>query len=382
MVDIIQKSDKTLSNYEIEHVCYNMPFSRRFAGVTLSKKVNPRPNEFYVINLADKPPGSHWVAVLRKGRMLLYFDPFGMPPDDIFNHSSLVFCGKKIQPDDSDACGYYVLAWLRAVANSRTLTTAKRNYEEFVRSFGDDPEKRMNELTANMQALVADFRAKNPDLTHHAQHPDMIVGDGFINNILQNLLSLFKRQNYPPKVRDLLLKFARFNVTQCEVQRAPIQQAVASVLDIITLGKLTRNKKKLHYDDIFHLFMVVTLDDPEKTRLLIEKNQVISIVVYKPRADAAVMKVTMPKPILLLEMLENTRQMMGKKYFMYDPIQNNCQDYIMAILDSNKLDTPELRTFVKQDAPKLLESRLLQDSARTLTDLAAVWDRIYHGSGA
>jgi hypothetical protein len=210
----------------------------------------------------------------------------------------------------------------------------------------------------------------------------MIVGDGFINNILQNLLSLFKRQNYPPKVRDLLLKFARFNVTQCEVQRAPIQQAVASVLDIITLGKLTRNKKKLHYDDIFHLFMVVTLDDPEKTRLLIEKNQVISIVVYKPRADAAVMKVTMPKPILLLEMLENTRQMMGKKYFMYDPIQNNCQDYIMAILDSNKLDTPELRTFVKQDAPKLLESRLLQDSARTLTDLAAVWDRIYHGSGA
>ena len=40
---------------------------------------------------------------------------------------------------------------------------------------------------------------------------------------------------------------------------------------------------------------------------------------------------------------------MGNKYFTYDAIKNNCQDFILSVLKANHLNNIQTQKFVKQD---------------------------------
>jgi hypothetical protein len=40
---------------------------------------------------------------------------------------------------------------------------------------------------------------------------------------------------------------------------------------------------------------------------------------------------------------------MGIRYFPYNAVSNNCQDFINSVLNYNMLDTIEIQKFVKQD---------------------------------
>lgn len=83
--------------------------------------------------------------------------------------------------------------------------------------------------------------------------------------------------------------------------------------------------------------------------------------------------------VTLRQLLLNTREYMGYiKFSNYCAKTNNCQDFILALLSSNHLSSPQLEQFIKQDAEQIF-NRLPKHTttvARTLTDVAAIMNKL------
>jgi hypothetical protein len=63
-----------------------------------------------------------------------------------------------------------------------------------------------------------------------------------------------------------------------------------------------------------------------------------------------VVDVPINKNILFAELIGNTLDFMGKnKFFSYDGRKNNCQDFMIVVVDSNQLGSQSIREFIKQD---------------------------------
>src|SRR5271155_2299990 len=94
-----------------------------FLGVFAVDKVPPtvnRGNVKMIINLDPAAkPGSHWVAIWRKGSTGYYYDSFGRGPPPVLkawltrNSDSWIFNNKIMQsPSDKTACGYLCISFL------------------------------------------------------------------------------------------------------------------------------------------------------------------------------------------------------------------------------------------------------------------------------
>jgi hypothetical protein len=61
---------------------------------------------------------------------------------------------------------------------------------------------------------------------------------------------------------------------------------------------------------------------------------------------------------------------MGDKFLPYQSASNNCQYFIMGVLDGNGLNNSERAAFVKQDTKAIFEKNpALRKFANTLTDI-------------
>jgi hypothetical protein len=126
---------------------------------------------------------------------------------------------------------------------------------------------------------------------------------------------------------------------------------VIKALDVISLGEFEKHNP---YDTLWHLYILLTLDDGNVLRL--EKNSVLSLKLNaKDDEHTESMPVEYPKGklITLNTLLENTRKAMGKKYFLYNAKGNNCQHYLKSVLMSNDLGTPEEIDFIFQSTREI-----------------------------
>ena len=58
-----------------------------------------------------------------------------------------------------------------------------------------------------------------------------------------------------------------------------------------------------------------------------------------------------------------------EKFFTYNAVSNNCQDFLLAFLQSNNLGNNENYTFLKQDTESLFKRLpVLQKIAKSTTD--------------
>ena len=77
----------------------------------------------------------------------------------------------------------------------------------------------------------------------------------------------------------------------------------------------------------------------------------------------------------MTDMLKNTQRQQGGKFFTYSAYDNNCQDFIIALLASNGILTPQYQLFVKQSTKELFSDPNFRKFANSLTDIAAVGSR-------
>lgn len=231
-----------------------------------------------------------------------------------------------------------------------------------------------------MRAL---YRAMSDEMTGEG------IGD-FFRGAYQRVKDVLKgkRDDYNPSSRKSLANYGNDPIKRMWVRRDPIQSILHKVLDAVTLGKWTEGRKKdVTFDQVYHLGIEVEVSHGGKTkRLVVEKNAVINISPANAWTDdTEVLEVPLPagEQLTLNGLLENAKKYMKGDYFMYDAFKNNCQDYIMSILDANHLTTPELRAFVKQDLDNLVKElpEYTGAVAKAVTDIGALADVAMQGRG-
>lgn len=202
----------------------------------------------------------------------------------------------------------------------------------------------------------------------------------------QGGLSLSPRQGPSPSVRAFLEKYGEAKVLSVKVARKPISSAITKVLDLMSLGKFSKQQAKLGYDSLFHLYVYVNINlNGRAMTIRLEKNAVVSmqLVTSLPSASdrADVRDVGAPTNVSLSQFIANGEKSQGANFWLYDASNNNCQVFIASLLRGNRLLTESLKSYILQDAEALL-TPMLKKVSKTVTDIAGTADRVLNGEGA
>jgi hypothetical protein len=181
----------------------------------------------------------------------------------------------------------------------------------------------------------------------------------------------WSRQYYPKYVQQWLDKNGSIPVTSLRVRRAPIAAGLDYAFQLVTQGKWQDAKNKVGYDNMFHLSLI-----GNGGQFLMEKLDRINVtdkVDSPPGPEYMDVPNVKDKGKTIKQMLDATQALMGNRFFPYHPFQNNCQVFIVKILEANGLLTDELFRFVFQPVDQIVSDLPGYTSAfaQTLTNLGA-----------
>lgn len=206
------------------------------------------------------------------------------------------------------------------------------------------------------------------------------------NKIKKRIVDVFKgiRKIAPPHVRKWLETYGKNTIINIVIARVPIKYFVDKFLNLVSLGTFDYVKKSLNYEDMFHLYAYITLDNHKTFH--IEKNHVIEVAENNDiqgdhmRVDLNGLKTNLDTFFFNAVEYEKNR---GFNIFLYDGKDSNCQVFIRALLVANGLYNEELNNFIMQDAVTLFERmpEYVHTVAKTITDVASQADVALHGEG-
>ena len=162
--------------------------------------------------------------------------------------------------------------------------------------------------------------------------------------------------SYSYESQKTLQLYSAQQVTQLVIHRKPIPSLFNTLLNIITSGKWNEERNKNNQlNTLYHLVLECTLADG--TKVFCHKNERIEITTcYIPSLQTEFCHVPLNDKIFTLnEMLKKTNSSMGdSKYFLFSPMDNNCQVYIKNILTSVDLYTETIDQFVFQNVREVV----------------------------
>ncbi len=163
-------------------------------------------------------------------------------------------------------------------------------------------------------------------------------------------------------------------ITLC---KSPVQGFVGTALDLITAGRMSELMKQFGYDEMFHVYALLHMQNGET--FFLEKNQTILAGVATGEYLTPKESIESPafEPMELNDMIEKTRALMGpENFFDYKGYSTNCQDFLLNFLKANGLDSQVTHDFLFQDAKAIFDN--LPDFYKTIvkaaTDIAGIWD--------
>ena len=179
------------------------------------------------------------------------------------------------------------------------------------------------------------------------------------------------KQNVPPSVTKALDQIGDEQIISARCGRTPVQAVVQGALRTIA---------NVPYDNLFHLFIELTLPSG---KWVLEKIERINLV-KEDRTNKQGAEFTQSFPVnkTVNELFSNTQNHMGARFLPYQSNSNNCQVFIMGVLDGNGLNNSELTAFVKQDTRSIFKGNpALRKFANTLTDLGGYFNAALQGGG-
>ena len=168
------------------------------------------------------------------------------------------------------------------------------------------------------------------------------------------------KENVPQNVKNALKKIGDNNIVTARLGRTPVQAIIQGALKTVA---------NVPYDNLFHLFIELTLDNGQKW--VLEKIERINLV-KENRSNKKGAEFTSSFPVnkTVNELFINTKNKMGARFLPYQSASNNCQVFIMGVLDGNGLNNSERTSFVKQDTKSIFKNNpALRKFANTLTDI-------------
>jgi hypothetical protein len=183
------------------------------------------------------------------------------------------------------------------------------------------------------------------------------------------------------KIKNILKKYGNQKIRSIYIGRRPINSMVEKAFNIISLGKWSKLREQYYYDKLFHLFLIIQMDDD--TVISFEKNSIVTMTEDDERCsmkDTECVKIEYPTDSLTLdEFVRKPLERIGKdKFFVYQPFDQNCQIFIRAVLETFGLYSKKVADFVYQDISEIVE-RLpfyVKYVAKAVTDLDATKSKI------
>jgi hypothetical protein len=196
------------------------------------------------------------------------------------------------------------------------------------------------------------------------------------------------RRNYPPKSREVIFYYGNEKIKDMKLVRTEISPVIFNTVNLLTEyttgGKFQERFKKMPYDKLYHLALIVTTQ--EGSVIKIEKNEVLNIELnptISPNAEIKQITTNVPRDLTISIMLYKAQSRMGgKRYFSYNAHTNNCQDYILNILEANNIGDESDYAFIKQDIDALFKGfEGTSNFLSLLTSIASIANRLIYGEG-
>jgi hypothetical protein len=206
-----------------------------------------------------------------------------------------------------------------------------------------------------------------------------------IAKVASAITSIFVPQGYAPSVKKWLEVNGAGVIKGIRVRRVPVSAGINLAFQAITVGQWEQTKKKVGYDDLFHLALIIDyeLNGEPKTALL-EKLNVINLtnnLDNSPKDEYHTIPIT--TPITIIDALNKTQSLMGAKFFTYSAFKNNCQNFVYSFLQANNLLTSEASSFILQGVDQVLQEQpeYTEDVSQTITNLGGIANRLIEGYG-
>ena len=172
--------------------------------------------------------------------------------------------------------------------------------------------------------------------------------------------------DYSKAFRDVLSRYGDVPIKSIMVCRSPVQQTVQEAMNLVSLGAFKKRLSRQSYDEIYHLFALITLEDG--TVLTLDKQAILTLKVGNKNYQDSI-NVSTPFTNVN-QMLDKTKTGMGDNFFTYNAKSNNCQVFLYKFLESNGKATPQLRDFIMQDVNSLFDDNL-EKYSKFVTDLGS-----------
>lgn len=225
----------------------------------------------------------------------------------------------------------------------------------------------MVEILANGEVVKKDSNVEETVTEVVYDDEAFIEGDGIFDSLKSGISkvadrvigttkALFQGQSrLQPPERKIMEQYGDKKITQITLYRAPIKTVpVDRLMAFLSEGAFHKKLQEYGYDRLFHLFMIVKLEDG--TEISVEKNETIQMKKSPSKMDAEQLSVNMNgKTVTLNDLMNKTMEFMGSDFFPYNPITNNCQRFISSAIKAIGLNTSAVDTFVNQPVDKIFE---------------------------
>lgn len=183
----------------------------------------------------------------------------------------------------------------------------------------------------------------------------------------------------PPSLKRVLSDHGTETITSLTLRRNPVSDLITGAMNVVSGGVFNDKLKNQPYDKLFHLGLLVKTSN---TAFVLEKIERVNVSyqISSPKGLEQVDVIT-PTGLTVEALINKTKERMGKNKFLdYDGYKNNCQDFIINILEANGLGNAENKKFVKQDTQVLFEdSPILAKVSKKLTDVGASFNSLFRG---
>jgi hypothetical protein len=130
---------------------------------------------------------------------------------------------------------------------------------------------------------------------------------------------------YSHKIQNILKKYGDKKIRALRVGRRPINSMVEKAFNIISWGKWQELRNQYYYDTLFHLFIIMTLEDG--TKISLEKNSIVNMDVNDSRCSESGVdceELEYPANSLTVKelVMKPLERMSKEKYFIYHPFES------------------------------------------------------------
>lgn len=193
---------------------------------------------------------------------------------------------------------------------------------------------------------------------------------------------LFSRKyDWTNKIKRILKENGNERITTLKVGRRILDKKIEKAFNIISAGKWERLKKDYYRDNLFHIFIVITLENG--ITYLLEKNSVININedlnCSESNIECRDVRKYKQNSLTLKDFVMEPLESMGNyEYFIYDPFKQNCGHFITNILKHFNLFDGKIKNFIYQDVSEIVKGLpfYVKWMAKATTDTIAFKSKI------